>query len=403
MWKVLKFFVIAAILLALAWGVASLPGTLTINAARYQINTPVPVAVVAILLLLILVLLLSWLLRALRRTPTRLLQWRGHKRLLAGDTALQRGFVAIAAGDAKGAQTATSKAKALLGETPLVQWLSAEAARLAGQTEDARAGFERLTQSKNMKFLGHQGLLRETMQAGQMEAATKQAAEAEAAWPGGNWTRQQRLTLALEHKNYPVAFTLAGTGAERAALAVAAAKAAPTPQEALKFAKLAMKADAAAPMVPATLAQALRDSGKNRAARKIVKQSWAKAPSAPLAAAWFTPDATKLERAKDAIKLAAFNQGHVESELLLAQTSLDAQLSGEARAHAQKAQTLGNIDGRAVSILAKLDNQPAPAPSATWHCTGCQTKQESWMPVCPACGKIGSLTPASTGTALSIP
>lgn len=402
MWKALKFFVIAAILLAVAWGVASLPGTLTINAARYQVNTPVPVAVVALLLLIILVLLLNWLLRALRRTPTRLSQWRGHKRQLAGDTALQRGLVAISAGDAKGAQTAMSKARNLLGDTPLVQWLGAEAARIAGRTEEARAGFERLIQSKDMKFLGHQGLLRESMQADQTEEAAKQAAEAEAAWPGGDWTRQQRLALALKQQNYPVALTLAGNNTERASLAVAAAKAAPTPQQALKLAKLAMKADANAPIVPATLAQALRDAGKNRAARKTVLRGWAKAPSAQLAAAWFAPEATKLERAKDAVKLAASNPGHVESELVLAQTSLEAQLLGEARAHAQKAKELGNADGRAEAILAQLGNQPAPPPTAAWHCTNCQTRQESWMPVCPACGKIGSLAPLPTSTALMI-
>lgn len=394
MWKVLKFFIIAAILVAIAWGVASLPGTLDIVAGSYRIHTSVPVAILAIVLLLVLVLIVARLVRAIRRTPARLAHWRDNKRQMAGDTALQRGLVAIAAGDAKGAQTTTAKARALLGDTALVQWLEAEAARLAGQTDIARQGFERLTQSKELKFLGHQGMLRETMQAGQLDAAATQAAEAEAAWPGGTWTRQQRLALALKQLDYPTALTLATTPTERAALAVAAARQAQTPGQALKFAKLAMKADASAPIVAATLAQALRKAGKNRGARKLVLKSWKQTPTPLLAESWFAPNATKLERAKDATILVAANPGHVESELLLAQTNLDANLPGEARTHAEKAEKLGNGDGRAAAILAQLDKQTILPPASAWRCVGCQTSQDEWSPVCPACGKIGTLAPS---------
>lgn len=398
MWKALKFFIIAAILVAIAWWIASLPGTLNILAGSLRISTPVPVAILAIIILLVLVLLVARFVRAIRRTPARLAHWRDHRRQTAGDTALQRGLVAIAAGDANGAQRATAKARTLLGDTALVQWVEAEAARLAGQTDAARRGFERLTQSKELKFLGHQGMLRETMQAGQLDDAAKQAAEAEAAWPGGTWPRQQRLALALKQEDYATALTLASTAPERAALAVAAAKQAQTPKQALKFAKLAMKTDASAPIVAATLAQALRKVGKNRAARRLVLKSWKQTPTPLLAESWFAPDATKLERAKDAAKLANANPGHVESELLLAQADLNANLPGEARTHAEKAKKLGNEDGRAAAVLAQLDKQTILPLAPAWRCMGCQTSQDDWSPVCPACGKIGTLALSAKST-----
>lgn len=395
MWKALKFCIIAFIILGIAWWVAGIPGTVAVDSAGYQINTSAPVALLFIAALLLVVVVLTRLLGGARRSGARLANWRQKRRHTAGEDALQRGLVAVAAGDASAAGSAGKKAKSLLGNIPLVQWILAEEARLAGRTEEAKQAFEHLTNDPDVKFLGYQGLLRETMKAGDWEKASQQAEEAENAWPGGSWTRQQRIHLALRQENYSRALQLTKLVPERAALAIAASQQAETPEMALSFAKQAIKADANQPMAIANLALALRKAGKDRAARKTVLKGWKQNPDPLLAQAWFLPNATKLERAQAAIKLAAANPGHAESELLLAQTSLEADLKGEARRHAQAALAAGMKDGRAEAVLATLDNHPAPLLATSWHCTACHSQQERWRPVCPACGRVGTLASTS--------
>ena len=391
MWKALKFCIVAVIILGIAWWVASLPGDMSVDAAGYQIIAPVPVVLLFVIILVVLAIILTRILGGVRRGPARLANWNKKRRHTAGEAALQRGLVAVAAEDAGSAGAAAKKAKSFLGDTAIVQWISAEAARLAGRTEEAKQAFERLTQNEEMKFLGYQGLLREDLKAGRWEDAARLAAVAENAWPGGNWTRQQRMSLALRQQDYKQALQLTQLATERAALATAAAQQAETPELALTYAKQAIKADSSQPVALATLAQALRKAGKDKAARKAVLKGWKHSPTPQLAQSWFSPDASALERAQEATKLAAANPSHVESELLLAQTSLEADLKGEARRHAQAAKDAGNHDGRADAVLAKLDNQPTPALTAGWQCMSCQSRQADWAPVCPACGRVGTL------------
>ncbi|MDE2238649.1 MAG: hypothetical protein KGJ73_01815 [Rhodospirillales bacterium] len=400
MWRVLKFCVIAAIILALAWWVAALPGDVTANAGTYRITTSAPVALLLILVVVAVLLMLLRVLGGLRRAPGRFSGWRGGRRAQAGELALQRGVVAVAAGDAAGARSAAGKARTLLGDTAFTQWLSAEAAQLAGEGEQARQAFERLTHSKEMKFLGHQGLLRQSLRAGQDEEAARQAEAAEAAYPGSAWTRGQRLALAVRERNYTAALHLTQMPKERAALAVAAAENAETPKLALDFAKQAVKADPTCPMAIAAMAKALRGVGKERAARNALLAGWKRAPHPLLAAAWPAPDATPLERAQAAALLAKENPGHVESELLLGETALAAQLTGEARRHAEAALKAGNSDGRAEAILARLDGRAIPAITPAWRCSSCQTQQEYWSCTCPACGKLGTMAANVPGKAL---
>lgn len=391
MWKAFKFCIIACLILGFAWWVASLPGNISAHAAGYEINTPVSVAFLLLIIIIALAILLTRLLGGLRRGPTRLIAWRKNRRHEAGEAALQRGLVAIAAKDANSANAAAKKARSFLGNTPIIQWISAEAARFSGKTEDAKQAFENLTQTPEVKFLGLQGLLRGALQAENWDEAARLAEEAENAWPGGSWTRQQRMKLAIRQQNYPRALQLTPVASERAALAIAAAQSAETPDLSLSFAKQAVKAQNNQPMALATLAQALRKAGKDRAARKVILKGWKQAPNPLLAQSWFSKDASPLVRAQEAVQLAASNPRHIESELLLAQTALEADLKGQAQSHAQAAKEAGNKDGRADTILAALQNQPPLPHAPLWQCSACTSQQEKWAPVCPSCGKVGSL------------
>jgi HemY protein len=80
MWRALKFCVIAAVILALAWWVAALPGDVTANAGTYRITTSAPVALLLILVVVAVLLMLLRVLGGLRRAPGRFSGWRGGPR-----------------------------------------------------------------------------------------------------------------------------------------------------------------------------------------------------------------------------------------------------------------------------------------------------------------------------------
>ncbi|MDD2703931.1 MAG: heme biosynthesis HemY N-terminal domain-containing protein [Acidocella sp.] len=400
MLRAAKFLILAAVLLALAWWVGSLPGNVTAHAGPYTIATSTPAALLLIFLITLLFTILLRVLGGIRHAPGSFSAWRGGRRAKLGDIATQRGLVALAAGDATAARAEAGRAKKLLGETPLVLLLTAEAARLAGQTDEAAAAFQRLTQQKEMRYLGHRGLLRASLAAHDSTVAQKHALAAEEAYPGATWTRARRLELALREKDYTAALALTHEPAEVAALATAASYTTPNPHRALDYAKQAMKADPTLAPAIVALADALNGRQKPRAARKALLAGWKTTPHPLIAAAWFAPEATPLERAQDAAILAAANPGHAESELLLAQTALAANLPGEAKRHAEAALAAGATDGRAQSILDQLAGKPAIPSRLVWVCDSCHHAQAEWAAICPGCTAAGTMRWKAPGTAL---
>jgi HemY protein len=392
MWRAVKFIVIAAALLVLAWWIGGLPGNVTATSGPYRIETSVPAA---LLILFVIALLLTFLLRVLtgiRRAPGGVVAWRGGRRMRLGEMATQRGMVALAAGDIPAARSEAVRARKLLGDTPLVLLLTAETARLAGMAEQAQAAFRKLAQDKDMGFLGHHGLLSHSLAVQDHEAARDHVLAAERAYPGSAWLREQKKELAVRRQDWGAALALTRNPAEIAAFAVAAARASSTPQHALAYAKKAVKA--APDLAPAVVAyaNALRQVGKPRAAKKALLAGWKAAPHPLIAAAYLEPLATPLERAQAASELAAACPGHTESELVLGETALEARLTGEARRHAEAALAAHGDDSRAADILARLEGKPAHAVSeSAWICDSCQTRCADWAPACPNCRRPGTL------------
>jgi HemY protein len=397
MWRAIRFLVIAAILLALAWGIGNIPGTLVAHSGPYTVTCPVPVAIILLVILTLLLTLLLRLLGGVRRAPGGFGNWRSGKRQKLGEAATERGLVALAAGDAPAAQAEAATARKMLGDTALVLLLTAESARLAGKTDQANAAFEQLTRHKGLKFLGHRGLLRHHLAAGDHEAAAAQALAAEDSYPGSAWTRSRRLELALRQQNYPAALALTRNSAEAAALAAAAANNTASPADALRYAKQAIKSAPSYPPAIAAYAVALRRTQRDRAARQVLAKGWAAAPNPLIAAAWLDKISAPLERAQAASELARNAPGHPESELLLAETALAAQLTGEARRHANAAIQAGLTDKRPYTVLASLDpgtetlTAAANAPAPAWRCDQCHAETPNWTAICPNCGKAGTL------------
>lgn len=410
MLRVLLTLVVAVVVVAVAWYLAGLPGTVTAQVGTVTIQAAVSVVAVALLAAFVALYILFRLIGALIRLPRVLRLRRAAARRGAGDVATTRALVALAAGETGDARREAARARRMLGDTPQTLLLSAEAGRLAGRSDEAEEAFRALAARPDAAFLGYRGLLRGAVDREDWTEAALLARQAEAAHPGAVWLREERARLAIRTASWTEALALADADAPKAALATAAANAEPDPGRALRLAKQAWKEEPS--LVPAALAYArrLREIGREKRAQAVIRQSWALAPHPDLADFALTPITDKLARVKAAQTLTKPNPNHPESHLLLARTALDAGLLGEARRHAEAARDGGLNQRRVWLLLARIEEeergdteagrlaqrealrQAATAdPDPVWHCTTCQASQAVWQPVCSSCGATGTL------------
>ncbi len=401
---VIKFVILAALAVALAWWVAGLTGTVAITVGTYAVETTTPVAILLASIAFLVLYLVVRGLGLLFSAPRRLKRANERRHRAGGDRAVTRALVALAANDPDRAQEEAARSARLLGATPLTLLLQGQAYRQAGREHEAEAAFQQLTRVKGGALLGHRGLLQIATGKGDWDTANAAALGAEAAYPGASWVRQERKQLALRTGAYRDALRLAGDE-DRAGLAIAAADAEADDTEALRLAKQAFNADPA--LTPAALAYAtrLRKAGREKAALDVLRRAWVKQPHPDLAAEAMAPVTDKLKRVNAAKALANANPSHPESMLLLAQAALDAGLTAEARQHAAAAQKAGLKQRRLFVLMADIaekDGQGAEAqeawrhastaePDPVWRCGQCASVHGAWHPVCPACSTPGKI------------
>lgn len=408
--RVLVTLVVAAIAVAVAWFLAGLPGTVTAHVGDVTFEAAVSVVAVGLLVIFVVLYLLLLVVATLLGLPRRLRARRAANRRRTGDAATTKALVALAAGETADARREAARARRLLGDTPQTLLLAAEAGRLAGRIDEAEAAWKALTGRSDAAFLGYRGLLRQAVEHKDWGAAASLAREAEAAHPGAAWLREERARLAIRTGSWSDALALADADAPKAALATAAANAEPDPALALRLARQAWKEDPG--LAPAALAYArrLRETGYERRAQAVIRQSWTVAPQPELAAFALALVEDKLARVQAVQRLTKANPNHPESRLLLAATALDAGLLGEARRHAETARDGGLNQRRLWLLLARIEEEErgdteegrlaqrealrhaaTADPDPGWRCAVCHAPQPDWHPACPACGAAGTL------------
>ena len=417
--RVIWFLVACALVLAFAWFMAGLPGRITAQFGSTTVEAATPVVAVAFLLLLLVLYVVYRVLAAVLGLPRRAGLWRSVRRRRAGDVAVGRALVALAAGDKADARREAGRARNLLGESAQTLLLVAEAGRLAGRDDEADSAFRALVQLPDAAFLGYRGLLRQAVARQDWQEAAALARQAETVQPGAAWLRHERFRLAVHANHWAEALELADTDLPKAALAAAAAEAEPDASRALKLARRAWKQDAS--LTPAALgyAERLRRDGRERRALAVIRHSWTLAPHPDLATFALAPVGEPLARVRAAQTLAEANPGHTESRLLLARTELNAGLTGEARHQAEAVRDAGLTQRRLWLLLADIEEaehgdteagraaqraalrQAATAdPDPVWLCTVCRTPHRAWAPACRSCDAPGSLrwmTPETPG------
>jgi HemY protein len=390
--------------------VAGLPGRITAQIGTTTVDMATSVAALGLLLVFVVLYVVLRLLGGLLRLPGIAARWDAERARHRGDVSVTRALLALAAGDKADARREAGRARRLLGDTPQTLLLAAEAGRLAGRDDEAEDAFRRLADRADAAFLGYRGLLRQALTRQDWTEAAALARQAETARPGAEWLRHQRAQLAIRGGNWAEALPLADDDTARAALAAGAANQEQDAAQALKLGRDAWKADAS--LAPAALAYAsrLRASGREARAQATIRHSWSLAPHPDLAAFALAPLTAPLERAQAARRLAEANPEHAESRLLLARTSLDAGLTGEARHQAVLARGAGLNQRRLWLLMAEIEEAEDAGSEASrlaardalrqattadadpeWRCAECHSSHNAWSPACPSCGTPGSL------------
>jgi HemY protein len=408
--RVIVFIIAASLAVTAGWWLSGLTGQVAGNIAGIQFTTSTPVFITALVVIVLAVHYLLRLLGGIFRSHLRLGSWRSDRRRDAGDVAVSRTLVALAAGEAGEAKRESERARRLLGDTPQTLLLAAEARRLANEDTIAETIYGAMSDRPDAAFLGLRGLFRQAIAKEDWAGAAEIARRADAAHPGGTWLRSERAQLAVRSGNWTQALALTGPEGPVADFAAAAAGLESDPVEATRLARRAWKANPG--FTPAALAYArlLRRSGKESRAQEVIGVAWKAFPQPDLAVFALEPVKDKLARVKDAGRLAERNPDHFESHFLLARENLAAGLTKVARRHAEAARRAGLAQKRLWLLIADLEaeergdtedgreaqrdalRQAASAePDPTWRCETCGTVQPGWLPACPACHTAGRI------------
>jgi len=400
--RVVGILLACLIPVALAWWLALLPGRVSASFGDISFDASLPVVALLLLVLYVIVHVVLRLIAGLIGVPAQFRAIRAARHRTQGDAALTRGLLALAAGEGADARRHVGKARKLLGDTPHTLLLAAEAGHKSARPEEATAAFQRLADHPEAAFLGIRGLMQQAIARQDWPEAAALAKRAEAARPGTGWLREERYRLALQTRDWREALTLAPPDAPRATLAAAAAQAEPDSAKALRLAKEAVEADPTLPAAALTYATQLRTAGKERRAMATLRAAWTANPQPDIATLALAPVTDPLARYKAAASFALANPGHIESEVLLAQTALAANLTGEARRHAEAAQALSNqrrvgllladiAEAEGDATTARTALRAAAAPDPAWRCGQCGGLHGAWAPVCSSCGTTGRI------------
>ncbi len=187
--------VVLAALVAGAFWLAGLPGSVRLESGQWVLETSTPVAILGLGLTLLVLWGLGRGLAWLLRLPRRLREGRATRRRQAGDEAVTRALVAIAGRNGAQAVTEATRARKLLEDAPHTLALAAEAHRLAGQKAEAKARFATLAAEPRTAMIGLRGLVEQAMEANDGETARGLLERARYLDPGSPWIKEATARL----------------------------------------------------------------------------------------------------------------------------------------------------------------------------------------------------------------
>jgi HemY protein len=427
--RTLVWFAIAAVAMLGAVWLAERPGAVTAEWHGWRLDTSVGVLLVAVVGLILLGMALWLVYRWIVGAPGALLDGWGESKRRRGYRALTQGLAAVAAGDAEEAQKNARQAEKLLSEPPLTLLLSAQAAQLNDDRDGAKRAFNAMLEDEQMAFLGLRGLIAQALRDGDQARALHFAERAFQLRPQTPWVVHSLFDMQAQIGQWKEAQETLETGLRRrvvtqekgrtlkALLLVERSRAAEAKGNDDDALALARDAFALAPeriAVSSRLAEQQIKTGQTSRAMKTLERGWTLSPHPELAALYLKAagESDPLKRVGIVRRLVARKPDDVESNLALAQASLDAGLWGEARRYLDAAggsnppvrvcRLMAEVEERAQSDQAKVHDWLARAAEApadrAWRCSACGAHHEAWRSVCESCGAFGTLHWRAPGT-----
>ena len=405
----------AAILLA------DVPGTVLVTLGTREYEMAVGWAAFALLIAFFSLFIIIRLLTLMIGSPKKIQNFMGRRRQERGYTALSRGMLAVAAGDASEAQRYAKRAQSLLDDPPLTLLLAAQAAQLGGKEKAAEGYFVAMLENPDTEFLGLRGLFMQASREGDQEAALAYVNRAYELRPNTPWVVNARLDLQSQTGRWLDASDTLGHAQRqnllsgdverrrRGVLLTAQAKelAEAEPDKALDKTMAALRLVPG--LVPAAVlaGDLLKGKGRLWKAAGILETAWSLTPHPDIARLYrdLKPDETPEQRVRRMQILADMNPSHPESKLLMAALQLDL------RDHERARETLQDVaknfpTARVCSLMAEIEQQATGDPfrarewlsrvphaprDAAWMCDNCQNAAPDWGPVCPSCHAFDSL------------
>lgn len=397
----------------------------------YELTTSMPFL---LLVLLVIAIGMAYCMRFLSAV-LGLRRWFAHyrqrRRYARGHTALSRGLVAVAAGDAGRARREATRAGDLLQDQSLVLLLAAQADQLDGNEEAARGKFERMAARDDTAFLGIRGLLGMALRRGDETTALDLARRAYELQSSTPWIQQVLFELQVRHglwKDAQSTLTRAtrqgvvppeDAARKTAVLLLQRADQADSQGRRQDALHLMRDAHAKAPtLVPVVtrFAETLIASGNSRKAIKLIEQAWSAQPSADLAAVYRRTRTGPIAAVKALQRLVRIRPDHPEGRLALAEAAIEARDWTEARAQLRTAAELEPApSGRLCTLMARLEEGENGDTGAAkdwllranaarfftvWECSQCGAVSESWEALCGSCGAFDSLVAETVRPAL---
>ncbi len=422
--RIVGFLIRLFLVVALIVWLADRPGTAQIVWRDYEISMSAAVLGLIVLAVAYAAVLLHRLWRFLRDGPRFWRLRRKISRLEEGERELARGLAAVAAGQAAEAGRHAVQARKLLGETPAVRLIQAQAAQLAGDKAAAKTLFEAMTQDKETAVLGYRGLIMSALRAGEFEEAARAAQRLEQTGADAPWLHLVRFELGVRSGDWSLAgealararkgkaLPVPQADRQEAALSLAQAKKAlraDVGREALEWAEKAKKR--APDWLPAALvlAEAQIVAGYGRAALRTIRRAFEKQPHPELVALASRAGgfSKPIDAYREIEKMTRGLRENAASLTALAEAALKAGLWGEARRFLTAIAERGEATVSTYRLLARVErsdtgNETAVSgwlakaasapPDPQWLCSACGAAHRAWEASCDSCGSFNKIS-----------
>ena len=413
MFRALWFFLQVSLVVCAAVWLLSQKGAVDVVWNDYTFTLNLGIFLLALAVAVLILMGLYKAIITLLSMPKNYGRYRQDRDRAKGLRALTRGFVAVAAGDAKRATGYAKDVRRLLpNENGLPLLLEAQAARLRGEEGAARRSFEELLLDQDAAFFGIKGLLKSSLEEGDTIKALSYAKTAQAQNPKQGWIVKSVYDLELQNHHWDAAYhTLerlkklkefddARVKKDEPALLLLLAEIDQTSgneSSGLKKIERAVKVDPS--FIPAVtrLGEYRLAKGHKGKVSSLVEKAWRINPHPELADLWDKVAPTNKSsdlgrRLRWMEKLVDINPDNADAHIASAKVAMDDGLWGEARAHLITAENLRptaqvfrmrakleeETTHNAASVSHWLSKAADATPDAVWYCAQTGHVYEQW-------------------------